>query len=190
MNEALSLGAFVALKGFQSEYQLPPTFGIVGLFPKDFSGLGTLQPTTAQDLHTLMQPHEQALTREIVERLIERFHHALQQVNEQVRLSVEQVEFAEAGFADMLWHVFYARTTRPDAPTHTLLHEFIEASLHLSSEDIAYEHGGETWRVCTVSSVFGRIGLRVTMPTQTVYVRDERYLCPMEEGMLELVDGL
>lgn len=180
MSDIPSLTEFVALTDFRVRYQLPLSFGIVSLFPKDFTGLGSIHPYTGDSLREGTLLPNIVFSRDTVDLLIARFHDSLELANQHVKLSLEQVGFAEAGFADMLWHVFYARVNRPDVPTDTLIEEFIQASLHLSSETISYTHGDEKWHICTVSSVFGRVGLRVTMPQRTVYVCDERYLCPME----------
>lgn len=185
---------FEALDTFRARHGLPMDFGIVSLFPKDFSGMGRLHPHHPYILGNAMRsavltaPDRSSAA--YVDHCTHVFRDALDSINSQIGLSPEQADFAVNGFSDMLWHVHYGRMGQDGMSTESLLAAFIEDSLHLSSAAQSYEHQGDCWQVWSVSSLFGRVGLRVTSDMAQWHVRDERYACPMQTFMLDLVQAV
>lgn len=195
MSELPPLSEAVPLAAFRAAHRLDERFSLAHLDPKDFDGLGSAvgitfahfwEPILAAQRLIPTLPDEAALRR-AAQLAIDTFDRTLAALNEQVKLTPEQAEFAVAGFADLLWQCVYALLdTRQPPDLAVVIDEFIAASLHRSSLPRTITSGSLEWQVTSVATLYGRVGLLVERDGQRWLVADSAYTCPMAQVMTRL----
>ncbi len=188
---------------YRQRHHLPETFGVAGLFPKDFNGLASTAASGAA-LKTLRAevlaqtpaavPDEPALAAAVIA-LGKAFRAALQRANSSVGLTDEQLEFAVAGFIDVLeaWRMALARSRRGGPPPQFahVYQAFVAGSQMPASAWLAYSHAGEAWQVRATADVYGRNGLEVRRPdAPPETIADPVYRCPAEPFMASLLEAV
>jgi hypothetical protein len=187
----------VPLAAFQAAHGLDERFSLSAIAPKDFAGLGSTGGLTFADFWQPIcelqraQPAPlagEAELRRAAQSAIEAFETTLNRLNTRSQLTPEQVEFAVAGFADLLWQCIYALlSARRPVDLDACVADAVAASLRRSSAYQTITANGGEWRVCTVSTLFGRIGILVEHGMQRWLVADNAYTCPMAQVMTRLV---
>jgi hypothetical protein len=186
----------VPLAAFRAAHGLDERFSLSAIAPKDFSGLGSTGGLTFADfwqpICEALQAHptleSDAALQRAAQRAVEAFEAALNRLNARSQLTPEQAEFAVAGFADLLWQCVYALlSARRPVDLDACVAEAVAASLRRSSAYQMITVNGSEWRVCTVSTLFGRVGLLVEQGGQRWLVADSVYTCPMAQVMTRLV---
>jgi hypothetical protein len=179
---------FTPIKAFREAYGLPPEFGVALFEPKDFTGLGRIDSAGA-DLNAARAavlaaipdrlPLANALA--FVDDLTRRFTDQLYAINANVNLHDVEIEYAAAGFSNVLQAVVYAafraRGTTP--PFEAIYGEWLDSSARVSQTIHTYRG----WKVQIVTHAYGRAGLIVRMDDDTHYVADSALGCPAEGYM-------
>jgi hypothetical protein len=188
---------------YRQRHDLPESFGVAGLFPKDFSGLAStaasgaaLKALRAEVLAQVPTavPDEKALAAAIAA-LGTAFRAALQAANAAIGLTDEQLEFAVAGFVDVLeaWHMALVRSRRAGPlPQFAQVYQAFVAGSHMpASAWLAYPHAGQVWQVRATADIYGRTGLEVRRPdAPPEAVADPVYRCPAEPFMAGLLQAV
>lgn len=193
---------FTDIKAFREHYQLPDTFGVSFFQQKDFFGLGRIDESgrPLNDLRDdVLADIPPKLTLEnlmdFYDRLQFLFRLRLYEVNKDIGLSNDEVEFAVSGFGDMNQSVLYAllraKATNSQPPSFkTLYHDWVAQSARISAQTYTYAHLGALWRIQVVSSIYGRCGLLVDTGDTIHYLRDAVYACPAEGFMAALLSDI
>jgi hypothetical protein len=197
---------FIPLKTFRAEYHLPDSFGVALFEPKDYTDLGSIEHAG----EALNQVHDKILARipdhlslmdllACKDDLQNYFHQCLLEINDQVRLHPPEIEFAVAGFGDVLQGLVYAlirhHSTYPDLPPTPDLftqayHEWLMDSVRVSQTLHPYPYPDDAWSVQVVTHAYGRVGLIIHTPHTFHYVYDSRLACPAEGYMHNLLSDM
>lgn len=183
---------FIPLQIFQAEWNLPETFNVAYFEPKDWSGLGSLKggQTVLNQIRAGVLaaipdeiPSNPALLNHI-QQLIAAFERELTAANTQIGLRQVEIDFAVAGFADVLqaagYHLFRLRQNNPariadDFDFAEVYQSWLDNSARVASEIKIYQ---DRFRVQVIYNVYGRAGLRVQTDGTLYYVADSRLACP------------
>lgn len=185
---------FIPIKQFRAVYDLPPTFGVAMFEPKDFTGLAALDQS-GQLLKQLQRAVMKAIPEHIttptllsvVDDLRTTFRQELEAINKSIGLRPPEVDFAVAGFGDVLMAWAYTLISqREGANFVAVYHQWLQDSLRLSQTVHTYTHDDAIWRIQVVNNVYGRVGLRVEGEHIT-YVQDTLYACPAQGFMATLL---
>jgi hypothetical protein len=183
----------IPIKDFRQAHALPESFSVALFEPKDFSGLAALDHA-GQEMNQLRQgvldllpttiPKYDLL--ELAEGLQAAFRAGLYAINGQIGLKIEEVEFAVAGFGDMLRNWVYALFARR-ADFKAIYYQWLNDSIRVSQNLHEYSHQGQLWRVNILNHAYGRMGLKLQIGEDVYYLADSVYSCPAEGYMLGLL---
>lgn len=196
---------FIPLATFRSQRDLPLEFALAYFEPKEWQGLGSLDgsrealPIVRQRVLAAV-PQTVHLTELIpqVQALTDCFHRELAAINRQIGLREVEVEFAVAGFADVMQSVAYnliqlSHTYRHDPAQiknqfdfSTLYQNWLDASARVSSTRHSYLHQDVTYQIQIVYNAYGRVGLKVAVADEVYYVFDPALACPAANYMFDL----
>jgi hypothetical protein len=195
----------IPLAVFRAQWQLPDDFNLARFSPKDWTGLGSLEhggPGLARLRQVLLSavPTTIALPqlRDQVAALSGLFLSQLQLANTEIGLREMEVDFAAAGFQDVLEATAMHLIQLSHANRHDLLQiqshfdfeavyqTWLEAGTRVFEQEHPYAHHGAQFMVRVVHNPYGRIGLEVTTETETVYVADPALACPAAGYMHDL----
>lgn len=196
-----TLQEFIPVKAFVQAHQLDSNFSVALFEPKDFHGLAAIDKAGAE-----MNELRQALLNAVPDtlkisdllsfsdRMQATFRAGLYAINEQIRLKPEEVEFAVAGFSDVLRNWTYAlirgQSARGDLSFSGIYYQWLNDTARLSQEIHRYEHDGKQWQVQVVNHAYGRAGLKVDTGEKIYYLADSVYACPAEGYMAVLLADL
>ena len=196
---------FMPLSAFRQQWGLPEEFNLAYFEPKDWQGLGTLDGS-GRALAMLRQHMLEAVPGSItlaelifqVRTLTDRFHAELTAVNSQIGLREVEVEFAVAGFADVLQSAAYqlmqlSHTYRHD-PSQIQAHfdfsdiyqNWLDASGRISAATQMYTYRDVKYQVQVIYNPYGRVGLKVEAAGEVYYVVDLALACPALHYMQDL----
>src|SRR5688572_4986781 len=149
--------AFIPVKVFRKQHELPETFGVHQFEPKDFTGLAALDNAGAE-LNLLRQTLLDTLPEYLTpvellpffDLLQQRFDELLNSINEKVGLKPEEIEFAVAGFGDVNRMLTYAliraqKAGSPQPNFSALYQDWLSNSVRISSSVHEYVHRGQHW---------------------------------------------
>lgn len=188
---------------FRQQHGLPPTFSVPLFEPKDASGLGRLDQGSVA-LHelraTVLGAIPAALTlsalMDFVPQLSNLFRVKLYEVNDAIGLRPVEVDFAAAGFEDVCQALVYAhvaaRAGRAQVDFEQVYTAWLDGTTRAAAHPYPYTHGDAAWQVYTLHNAYGRLGLRVVMPTGTHHIEDTGLSCPAQgymRGLLAAVAG-
>jgi hypothetical protein len=190
---------FIPIRQFRETHHLDNTFGVSLFEPKDYTGLGSLDDAS-EPLKQLREMVLQSIPKMIhisdlirlADQLQVTFQNALTAINDRVQLRESEVDFAVAGFGDVLQAMIYkmipnVSQQKPTPSFDIVYRRWINDSVRVSSHVHEYETNGDVWQVRIVTQVYGRVGLQVTIGDHIVYVLDAKYLCPAEGFMFTLL---
>jgi hypothetical protein len=190
------------IQAFRQRHNLPATFGITTFEPKDFTGLARLDEAgmslnqLRERVLQIIPPHVHlANLLNLIRTLTDTFEQELSAINDNIQLTEEQLGFAVAGFDDVLqawcYAVIHAHAQKKPLPPFEMLYAtWLEESLIVSQEVHVYQHHAETWHISTLHNRYGRVGLQVQMPNETLQVWDGVYTCPADGFMANLLSHI
>ena len=200
---------FMPLALFRSQRGLPETFALAYFEPKDWQGLGSLDGSgkaLATVRHGVIEavPEVVTLPQLIpqVKTLTDQFTLELTAINAQIGLRQVEVEFAVAGFADVMQSVAYHlmqlsytfRHNREQIQKHfnfaEIYQRWLDDSARLSTATHIYSHQAGEYKVQVVYNAYGRVGLKVEVADQLYYVADLTLACPASNYMLDLCSAV
>lgn len=189
---------FIPLKEFIQSQNAPRDFSVSLFEPKDFHGLAAIDKAGAE-MNELRQSLLGAVPDELkivdllsfVDRMQATFRAGLYAINAVIHLKPEEVEFAVAGFGDVLRNWVYAlirgQAAKDKLSFTAVYYQWLNDTARLSQELHHYEHAGAVWQVQVVNHAYGRAGLKVNTGENTFYVADSAYACPAEGYMALLL---
>jgi hypothetical protein len=123
------------------------------------------------------------------------FLNGLYGINDLIGLQIVEVEYAVAGFGDVMQNWMYALIRSQSAkssqpPFQQIYGEWLDGSTRLSQQVHNYNHDGATWHINIINNAYGRVGLRVKRGANVDYVQDGVYACPAEGYMAALLEEL
>lgn len=200
---------FIPLATFRSQRGLPPEFAVAYFEPKEWQGLGSMDGSGQALLQMRQQlleavPKTVPLTELIpqTQALTDCFHHELAAINSQIGLREVEVEFAVAGFADVIQSVAYTLIQLSHTHQHnlaqvknqfdfsSLYQNWLDASARVSATSHPYLNGEVLYQIQTVYNAYGRVGLKVIVADEVYYVSDPALACPATNYMFDLCDAV
>lgn len=195
----------LALQTFRLQQGLPDDFAAAYFEPKDWTGLGSISGCG----HLLVEMKETVLRAvpstlklaelfPLGEALTDLFHQEMVTINPHVGLQEVEIEFAVAGFADVLRGVAFkliqlSQTHRNNGPEvrrnfdfETVYQSWLDDSTRLSSVTHLYQHHDTTYQVQVIYNPYGRVGLKVQVTGEVYHVIDMNLACPAASYMHEL----
>jgi hypothetical protein len=192
----------ILLKTFISAHGLAADFGVRTFSPKDYTGLGRIDDAGAA-LHGLREavlqrvPERCPVTNllSVVDDLGRHFELHLRQMNPVVGLREPEIEFAVAGFRDVLSQFAYAlvqaRLTHSPPPDFRVSYtDWLMSTLRCFEERHALRLGEGEALVQVVAHAYGRVGLLIRAGEQTYAVVDAALACPAEGFMTVLLGAV
>lgn len=194
-NEQRSL---IEIKKFREEWNLPDSFSIDLYESKDFENTGKLEKDTelehlTQAVMEMVPDHitlNNMLT--VIDRITLVFKQNFALINETINLKTVEIDFATAGFQDVLYNLYYklleARTQgKNDADFEKIYALWLNDSVRVTRNAHNYVYQDQTWQVQSINTIYGRVGLKVTTPDGIYYVHDPKLACPAESYMYRLL---
>lgn len=192
---------FVPIKDFSQAHEVGEDFRVSLFEPKDFHGLAAIDKA-GTEMNELRQSLLGAVPDELqmmnllsfTDRMQATFRAGLYAINEVIQLKPEEVEFAVAGFGDVLRNWSYAlirgQASQEMPPFSAVYYQWLSDTARLSQEVHIYEQNGAKWQVQVVNHAYGRAGLKVDTGEKVYYVADNIYVCPAEGYMAVLLADL
>lgn len=181
---------FTPIKAFRAAHDLPPAFAVRHFEPKDYVGLGSLERagdalTTLRAAVLNAAPAGQPVLAWLANApaLTDRFRAELLAINPRVGLREVEIDFAAAGFGDVLTAFLYARLRDPAADFQAVYAAWLHDSIRISQTEHAYDG----WRVRVITHAYGRFGLECVRAGDTHYVYDAALACPAQGFMESLL---
>jgi len=190
---------FIPIKDFRDTHNLPDTFGIAQFEPKSYEGLGSLDKAGGA-MNELREHVLQLIPTKIafpellrfIDHIQLQFQTDLFNINDTISLKDVEVEFAVAGFGDVLRAMMYkmipAKASKEDMPSFDqIYYGWINDSVLVSRQVHNFQHNETSWTIQVVNHVYGRAGLQIIIGDDVFYVADSSYLCPAEGFMYALL---
>jgi hypothetical protein len=187
--------AFIPIKTFRADHELPASFGVALFEPKDFTGLGSIDGAGAQ-LNTVREAVLNALPAQMsasdwltfLPQLTALFKNELYSVNDAIHLHDVEIDFAAGGFGDVCHAFAYAllrarAESKPPPVFETVYGEWLNSTTRVSQTVYPYTHHEQEWHIHIVTHAYGRAGMIVATPAGTCYVHDATIGCPAEGFM-------
>ncbi|MDX1520702.1 MAG: hypothetical protein R3264_03670 [Anaerolineae bacterium] len=192
---------FIPLKVFISTWNLPEEFGVQAFGRKDWP-VGSLDEggralnqvkqavlATVPDRVTLPELLNQSQS------LARIFRAELEQVNIEINLTQDQLDFAVDGLQNVLHDVVYGLITlyhaHRDHPHKiqaefdfaTLYQNWLNTSATIFAQTYPYQASETMFLVRIVAYAYGRIGLQISVDNAVYYVLDPTFACPAANFM-------
>lgn len=195
------------LPTFRARWGLPDDFTIACFEAKQWDGLGSVGgagPALARVKQHLLEAVPPVVTLPglfgQVDILSNIFQRELEIANRQIGLRQVEIEFAVAGFQDVLQAVAYrliqlAHACRYDMARlcrefdfRVVYQTWLDDSVRVSATVHPYQHGETQFEVRVIYNAYGRVGLEVRMPDGDLhYVADPSLACPAS-GYMEILE--
>jgi hypothetical protein len=189
----------IPIQDFRETHHLPDTFGIAQFEPKNYEGLGSLDHA-GTPMNNLREHILQLIPDTItIQQLMPFLDHIQLQfqtdffnINNSITLKDVEIEFAVAGFGDVLRAMIYkmipAIASKSEMPSFdSLYYGWVNNSVRVSHQVHEVQHKGKMWKIQVINHVYGRAGLRIDIDGHVVYVADGSYLCPADGFMYTLL---
>jgi hypothetical protein len=186
------LRELIPIKHYRTLHNLPDSFTITTFEPKAEPDLASLDHTPPQALQSIHENTLKAIKKGLspieiiahIDILTPTFDQSLRRVNDQIGLKDVEIEFAVSGFDDALRRWGYALIT-PDAPTWETVHaQWLMDSVRISGKVFDYP---PDLIIQIISTIYGRVGLRIKQMGAVDYVLDRTHACPAEGFMTHLM---
>ncbi|MGB1286874.1 MAG: hypothetical protein ACPG7F_10105 [Aggregatilineales bacterium] len=192
---------FIPIKNFRVIYGFSENFGIALFEPKDFTGLATIDHAGGhlRDLHAALLNNipaaiDLSAIMPLTDRLRAEFRAGLYGINSEINLKPEEVEFAVAGFGDVMQALVYAvipAIQTGNTPDFDVIYQhWLNNSIRISATIHDYQHEDTVWQVQIINHAYGRMGLQIKTETEVIYVADGVYVCPAQGYMHGLLRDL
>jgi hypothetical protein len=199
----------IPIESFRQEWNLPPDFALVTFSPKDWEDLATMAGSR-EALAGVRERMVKAVPTKlmvpslltIVDILKEEFYHELSSANDKIGLRPSELDFAVAGFYDILQQVVHyliranyvskgdSEQIRAGYDFAALYQEWLDGSTRLVMTEYEYPHEGATLTMRVIFYAYGRVGLEVRVGEQTYYVLDNALACPAANYMRGLTEAV
>ena len=195
---------FTPIQIFREHWGLPDSFALDGFEPKDWE-VGSMDGAGA-GLNRMRQVVVDAVPRTVAwtdlpnltVRLADLFRQQMEATNATVGLQEVEIDFAVAGFSDVLNAAVYdllrlrqshrdnGARVREQFDFAAIYQNWLDDSARISTTAHTYHHNDTAFTVRTVYNAYGRVGLEVQTPTGVAYVADGRLACPAATYMRDL----
>ncbi|MCB9078706.1 MAG: hypothetical protein H6631_13985 [Anaerolineaceae bacterium] len=194
----------IPIQTFREKWALPDNFTLSAFEPKDWA-VGSMD-RAGQSLLKMKQAVIDAVPAQMswsalpvtAGQITEFFRQQLTLINQDIGLQDIEVDFAAAGFGDVLQTVIY-ELLRLKQVCHRditqIRHEFdfsavyqrwLDDSVRVSAVIFPYSHAGRQFTLRTINNAYGRVGLEVQTPNGLEYVVDSSLACPAANYMRDL----
>jgi hypothetical protein len=192
----------IPMPTFREQWELPQDFGVALFEPKAWADLGSIEGAgrelalvrqrVAQAVPPLLRPAD--LTA-VIETLTRYFEQELQAANVQIGLRVVEIDFAVAGFQDVLQAAAYRLIQLVQlyrAEPGQIMEKFdfsaiyqswLDDSVRISATVHLYRQGETEFKVRVLNNIYGRVGLEVEVAGEKYYVLDMGLACPAASYM-------
>jgi hypothetical protein len=199
------LQTFIPLQTFRQQWHLPDDFNLAYFEPKAWQGLGSvegagpalalLKQRVVAAVPSLTTPAKLLSHIELLTRI---FQQELIAANTQIRLQEVEVDFAVAGFQDVMQTAGYrliqlSQLYRGDLAQIqakfdflAVYQEWLDSSVRIASRKTIYPWAGQQFRVRVIYNAYGRVGLDIRVAEEVYYVMDTALACPAASYMLSL----
>jgi hypothetical protein len=197
----------IDIHSFREMYHLAAEFSITHYETKDYSGLARIQAGSPAlnilrvvTLANIPNRVDWSGLLALINHLSHHFRTTLEGVNDTVGLKPVEMDFAVAGFEDVCRAFCYALIRSKSLKTQVdfaqVYSDWLSSTMRLTQTTFSYTYTqmtaaslplSETWQIQVVNNAYGRMGLLVTTPSETVIVRDHTYACPAEGFMYTLL---
>ncbi|RMG89625.1 MAG: hypothetical protein D6712_01370 [Chloroflexi bacterium] len=191
-----------SIEAFRQAHNLPPNFNVNHFEPKDYSGLGSMEGAGAE-MNSLYQAIIEAVPASLtlpelvslVDELELLFRVRLYEINSVIGLRTAELEFAVAGFSDVLQSLVYAvahaqAAGQPFPPFPAVYANWLNTTVRISANVYHYQHEDKVWQVQVINNAYGRIGLMASCGDTTYYLYDPILACPAEGFMYRLLSDV
>jgi hypothetical protein len=193
---------FMPIKAFRERHGLQDDFSVAYFEAKDTRGMARINDA-GEAMNWLEQRLLDAIPAQsnvvsllmVCDALENAFREALESINDQVGLRAPEVDYAVAGFADVLRRWCYD-AIRSHVNSQTIVNfsliygDWLTDSIRIASRIFDYVHQGQHWQIQIVNHAYGRVGLLVTIGPERHYVADAIHACPAEGFMYRLLQAI
>lgn len=193
---------FISIKALREQFALSESFGVAAFQAKDYTGLGSIERAgaalnTVRDATLAAVPPtiKQAQLLHLASQLQAVFLQQLHAINETVQLRDVEIDFAVAGFGDVVSAFTFAlvRASVSDQATPTfasVYRDWLNQTVRIASSVYAYQHGDAVWGVQVIAHAYGRIGLMIETGESLIFAYDPALACPAEGFMAHLLQSV
>jgi hypothetical protein len=193
------INEWVPIHLFRLMHQLPPEFGVSYFVSKDFTGRGSIAHA-GNELRQLEKKLLESIPNErppqgwqvVGLELQVLFTRMLWKINPVVGLQASEVEYAAAGFGNVIQAYIFkllkaqaAGQSAPDFPA--CYQQWLDQSIRISAQSYLYPHHGENWTVRLIRTNYGLSGLFVETLKGHNFILDTIYICPAAGFMNRLL---
>ncbi|MCB0225481.1 MAG: hypothetical protein KDI02_17465 [Anaerolineae bacterium] len=195
---------FTPIQTFRKKWTLPDDFTLAAFEPKDWT-VGSMDGA-GQSLLNMKQAVVDAVPAQLswstlpatAGQITDFFRRQLALVNQTVGLQDIEVDFAVAGFGDVLAAVVYdlirlKQIYQGDMAQicqkfdfSAVYQRWLDDSVRVSAATHTYLYAGRQFTLRTVYNAYGRVGLEVLTPHGLEYVDDGSLACPAANYMRDL----
>ena len=192
----------IPLPNFREQWNLPQAFGVALFEPKAWTDLGSIEGA-GRELGLIRQRVAQAIPASlkpadliaVIETLTRYFEQELQTVNVQIGLRAVEIDFAVAGFQDVLQVAAYrliqlVQIYRAEPGQiaekfdfSAVYQNWLDDSVRISTTVHLYRQGETEFKVRVLNNIYGRVGLEVEGAGEKYYVLDMGLACPAASYM-------
>lgn len=196
--------SFTPIQTFREKWYLPRSFALDTFEPKDWT-VGSMEGAGRELVgmrQTLVDAVPAQLTwvelPELAIRLADRFREQMEAINPQINLQQVEIDFAAAGFRDIIDAAVYTLLRlkqlhrndldkiRSGFDFSTIYQTWLDDSARISTTPHTFQRDNTQFTVRTVYNVYGRVGLEVQTPSGVEYVVDWALACPAAGYMYDL----
>jgi hypothetical protein len=199
---------FIALQTFRTRWGLPDDFATACFEPKEWTGLGSVEGSgqaLAAIKHRILDVVPAVVQVSnlipVVDILSTTFRRELETANEQIGLRQVEIDFAVAGFHDLLQAIIYRLIhlvhmgqgdmvkVHSQFDFREIYLTWLSDSVRISTRVHTYVNGEQSFEVRIIYNAYGRIGLEVlAVDGQRYYVADMSLACPASGYMETLTE--
>ncbi|PJF21213.1 MAG: hypothetical protein CUN56_12240 [Phototrophicales bacterium] len=185
----------IPLRQFRAQHNLPETFSVEFFEPKDYTGLADIRhaaPQLNQLRQMVLNVCPKSLTLETINQLAQTFRAALEKYNPSIGLKPVEIDYAVAGFSDVLQAFLYAclranAEKMPPPAFDTVYQTWLNDSQRVAAREFPYND----WIVQIIHNAYGRVGLLVRFPDgRSIAVADNTLACPAERFTFHLLQEI
>mgnify|MGYP006921591608 CR=1 FL=1 len=182
----------IPIRQFRDDHKLPASFGVNYFEPKDHTGLADIRHAAPQMnalRQTVLDAVPDELTLESVQMLAAAFRKALQTHNDHIGLKDVEIDYAVAGFGDVLEAFVYANIRAgaektPPPSFEAVYQHWLAESQRIAAREFTYG----AWIVQIINNAYGRMGLFIRFEDGTsAEVTDNTLACPAESFTFRLL---
>ena len=199
----------IPLSAFCEQWHLPETFCVAHFEPKSFAGLGSLEDAgavlTQVKAATVDGVPPQVLMTDLpaqIEAMANLFQHNLEAANPKIGLRQPEIDFARAGFEDIL-HAVVDQLVRLYQDYRATPHQiqtafdyaaayqiWLNNSVQVGTDAKTYQHREQRFTINLIYDAYGRVGMKIQQSEAAYYVADTALGCPAAGYMYGLCEAV